>query len=1048
MKVCEVCSAPILNRQKFKICYKCLMKEAKSSDTTNEPKKNKSPTKKNIFRKYQILSLISEGGMGKVYKAKDLSFNRIIALKVCKNHSAETLKRFAKEAKITSQLNHPNIITIHEVELHKSLVFYTMQYVEGETLGQILNKIELRNKEYLEKFPLRKLLKIFYNVCKGIEYAHQRQVIHRDIKPDNIMVDKFGEVHIMDWGLVKISPTDHFYKQKNAILQDDLTLDGRIVGSPHYMSPELANGEINEADTRSDLFSLGAVLYSILTLQKPFAGDTIHQIIQNTKTLTLDPPHLKFNKTKSVENTEKHPWNIDKAISKIAMKALEKNPEDRYQHISEFMLDLRKHQRGYAPIVYQPFSYRLKLLFKRKKKLSIATISMLSILILYIFSQIDIHSKNKLINQVIKDEKRNWNLILEESFTNPENLRDKFFNFGIENTKHEDGTLFFNDIGQNAIIPQEIYYGDLAIEFEFQIYGENRGIAIILSDYTDIKQNEGLYAYTLVHGYNNKYDSYLKFNLEKSLNLTIDYLSYQQYKPVLKEGVMNHFRAEIIGFERKLFINHKLIFETRDDRGHTFPRIGLATFNTKAKIDNFKIFRLGLPLKNDLLKLAEHYLIKQEFVLSKKLLKEMIQSEQSSKRKGKSEQLLKTIDASEKNIESLKQHTHLFSFNINNNLTFSIRISDPNFSSLNTLKLHGPIQSLDISKTKVSDLQKISGLALQHLDISHSKVTNLKPLMKMPLKKLFLGKTPIREFDILKQFKLDELNLENTNIDRINQINLSQLRKLNIAYTLITEMPEIQYKLKYLDISGLPLLSYKFINNMKLHTLISKNTNFNHIQYLNREDLRTLDIRNSNFVQLDKLEGFNLDILHCGGKKVKALPSLQNLGLSFLHIESENLKGINFLKNFKGLLYLSSIDVINQSSDSLYKTVILDNITSQSFKNIFNPNKERIIIKNSKNLNYEIIKDSNIKQLILFDESIRNLSFLNKNIEFLNISECKNINDISYLIECKKLKTVLFPMKILNYGILKKHPSIQYIGVNHIPIKKSDFFQMLEKISH
>ena len=191
--------------------------------------------------------------MGVVYKAQDIKLDRLVALKFLPPHltsESEEKERFIHEAKAASALNHPNITTIHEIDEFEGQMFIVMEYCEGKTLKQIIEK---------ETLSIKKVLDIGIQVCEGLTAAHKKEIVHRDIKSDNIMLIKEGQVKIMDFGLAKLKGATKLTKTRSTL------------GTLAYMSPEQAQGE--EVDSRSDIFSFGVVLYELLTGKLPFAGE-------------------------------------------------------------------------------------------------------------------------------------------------------------------------------------------------------------------------------------------------------------------------------------------------------------------------------------------------------------------------------------------------------------------------------------------------------------------------------------------------------------------------------------------------------------------------------------------------------------------------------------------------------------------------------------------------------------------------------------------------------------------------------------------------------
>ncbi|KAB2967629.1 MAG: serine/threonine protein kinase, partial [Thermoanaerobaculia bacterium] len=225
-----------------------------------------------ILGHYRILDRLGTGGMGVVWLAEDLQLRRRVALKMLREdvaRSPEKLARFEREAKAVAALNHPNIVTIHAIEEIEGVRFLAMEYVEGRTLDELIPP---------GGFPLPEFLRIAMPVAEALAAAHARGILHRDLKPGNIMVGPDARVKVLDFGLAKLQPGDAtaIYGRE---LQSTLTQEGSVVGTLQYMSPEQL--QLKHIDHRSDLFSLGIVLYEMATGDLPFRGESAAQVISS-----------------------------------------------------------------------------------------------------------------------------------------------------------------------------------------------------------------------------------------------------------------------------------------------------------------------------------------------------------------------------------------------------------------------------------------------------------------------------------------------------------------------------------------------------------------------------------------------------------------------------------------------------------------------------------------------------------------------------------------------------------------------------------------------
>ncbi|MGB7070520.1 MAG: protein kinase [Pyrinomonadaceae bacterium] len=272
------------------------------------------------FGHYEIVRELAAGGMGAVYLAKDQKLDRLVAVKVVHQRlqkNQDNIRRFAKEAKAASALNHPNILTIYEIGSHDGAPYIVSEFIEGKTLREILNEQRLDASEAIE---------ISTQIASALSAAHKHRIIHRDIKPENIIVRDDGYVKVLDFGLAKLMP-DHSmsgFEYDSSTMNP--TVSGVILGTVKYMSPEQARGET--IDGRADIFSLGIVTYEMITGRKPFEGDSVAETFANL--INKEPEPID-------ELTDGNPV----PFHQVVMKMLRKDPDERYSSADELLSDLR-----------------------------------------------------------------------------------------------------------------------------------------------------------------------------------------------------------------------------------------------------------------------------------------------------------------------------------------------------------------------------------------------------------------------------------------------------------------------------------------------------------------------------------------------------------------------------------------------------------------------------------------------------------------------------------------------------------------------------------
>lgn len=265
----------------------------------------------NQLGRYEIISEIGQGAMGVVYKATDPLIDRTVAIKTINLGLAQEEKeeyegRFYQEAKAAGRLSHPNIVTIYDVGKSGEVAYIAMEFLQGRELRDVLNDAQV--------LPVAQVLDIVLQVALGLAYAHEHGIVHRDVKPSNIMVIRDGHVKITDFGIARM---------ESASVR---TQTGMVLGSPKYMSPEQVMGKL--IDQRSDIFSLGVMLYEMLIGKAPFAGENVNAIMYQTLN-GIPPPPSTVNSA------------VPDMLNFIVAKALAKNLDDRYQNAKDLADDLR-----------------------------------------------------------------------------------------------------------------------------------------------------------------------------------------------------------------------------------------------------------------------------------------------------------------------------------------------------------------------------------------------------------------------------------------------------------------------------------------------------------------------------------------------------------------------------------------------------------------------------------------------------------------------------------------------------------------------------------
>jgi WD40 repeat protein len=335
VRLCHECGRPLPDNAADGMCPSCLLEWGlggpEREDSLAVPGENAGgqeaqsplPARLAYFGDYELLEEIARGGMGVVYKARQVSLNRIVAVKMIlagQFAGKDATQRFKTEAEAAGHLRHPGIVGIHEVGVHEGFHYFSMDYIEGQNLGEIARAKPVSPRQAAEWVQA---------IAQAIHYAHEQGILHRDIKPSNILIDALNDPHVTDFGLAK-----------DIQAHCDITVSGELLGSPNYMPPEQAGGRRGEVSRASDVYSLGAVLYHLLTGRPPFVGQTMTETVDHVLHREVMSPRL-LNPGAPAD------------LETICFKCLEKEPRRRYQSAQELGDELGRFLRD-EPILARP----------------------------------------------------------------------------------------------------------------------------------------------------------------------------------------------------------------------------------------------------------------------------------------------------------------------------------------------------------------------------------------------------------------------------------------------------------------------------------------------------------------------------------------------------------------------------------------------------------------------------------------------------------------------------------------------------------------------
>ena len=347
-EICPQCGMLLLGDAGAGLCPKCLGSLGFASSAPDD-----GSAALHRLGDYELLSEIARGGMGVVFKARQISLNRIVAVKVVLHgpfSSPEFVTRFRTEVAAIASLRHPNIVGIYEAGQSGNDHFFSMEYIEGQSLAHAVRE---------QPLPVRRSASYLKDVALAVDYAHQRGVLHRDLKPSNILLDALDQPRVTDFGLAKLLNSDA-----------ELTTTGQVLGSPSYISPEQAAGTARDFGASGDVYSLGAILYHLLTGRPPFQGETVPQVL--AQVLADDPvPPRRLNPSVSVD------------LQTICLKCLQKEPARRYPSAQALAEDLGRFLAN-EPIRARPVSFAEKIwLWCRRRPLLAALTVALNLVLVF-----------------------------------------------------------------------------------------------------------------------------------------------------------------------------------------------------------------------------------------------------------------------------------------------------------------------------------------------------------------------------------------------------------------------------------------------------------------------------------------------------------------------------------------------------------------------------------------------------------------------------------------------------------------------------------------
>ena len=785
---------------------------------------------------------IGKGGMGEIVLCIEQNTRRQVAMKRMLPTTARHPRqraRFVEEAQVTAQLEHPNIVPVHELGRDaQGSIYFTMKLVKGRSLGEILTG--LRDGE--ESHSLVELLQIFLKICDGVAFAHSRGVIHRDLKPGNIMVGDFGEVLVMDWGIARILSRGQGDDDEASVSSDrdetDIpglhTTAGAAMGSPSYMPPEQASGHIERIDHRSDIYALGAILYATLTLQRPVTGKTAESIITKVVRGDISPPEKRTPER-----------DIPRELSAVAMKCMAKYRRGRYASVPELQRDISLYLEGRSvSAAPDSFTQALVKFVKRNKGISIA-VAAAAVVLLAIASVAFIRISNERDSALASERKavsaqqhqRATALAASERFA-MQAIRAS------ETGRNEEAQRRVKDAETVAL---DSPWGPYARGMFARTNNEYAAAADLFRKALAIDPNHAKSEAALA-------ETLLKSgDLDQAAKLLSSAASAKDWRVLLNAG-KTLYDAGRWAESQAMFKRAMTLMERAKDAA---SGVRLATAKEmQDKIDEAQ----------QIIDLARS---KSACVGFAEKIKGLSGKRQANRVKAK----LQEINGSA--MRSWKAEIQDGKW-IGVALPQNIRFLEP----LKGLQL----QQLDASWNKVEDLEPLRGMPLTRLVCNNTRVTDLAPLVEsMTLTSLNFYGAPVSSLEPLKGMRLKELDCGKTKVTDLGPVKGMPLVQLRFMGARISDLSSLKgMPLGELQCNMSDVVDLSPLAGIGLTNLNVSRTKVYDLGPLKGMPLEVLDISSTRVADLSAVKGMDLKSLSCGFGEISDLAPLAGMRLDEL----------------------------------------------------------------------------------------------------------------------------------------------------------------------
>ncbi|OGV68049.1 MAG: hypothetical protein A3K19_26970 [Lentisphaerae bacterium RIFOXYB12_FULL_65_16] len=862
--------------------------------------------------KYDVVTMLAKGGMGAILEARDLNIQRNIAMKVILNPqqvSKDKILRFIEEARITGQLEHPSIVPVHDlgVDAHNN-VYYTMKLMKGITLADVIEGLAAKKPKMIAQYPLSELLGIFLKVCDAMAFAHMRGVVHRDLKPGNIMVGEYGEVVVMDWGLAKVirrskksvegrppaadttrRPPKEKDKEKDkkdsgihSLRADTIgmamvTHDGQIMGTPAYMSPEQARGENEEIDERSDIYALGAILYEILTLRRHIEAENTKELFSKLLQGDIIPPAL-HNQPESAK--KRAPKSEVRSAGDLERKALEASLQKR-QEDGEEQAQFPHCPAGRVPSALSAVCMKA-LAFNPQDRYRVVK-ELQADIHAYQSGYATVAEEAGLLRQILLMLKRHVAevMLIVIAFT----------------------ILVAVVIGMLSRLNQE---KNLAID------------ARIAAEASELKAERA----------RNKIADISRRGAPEFVTKTKRMMDMKQWPDALAATEMAIALDSSIWearFLQGLLLLSELRFEESAEAFHRALYLELPGTEAYLRTKRFaelaekcvtkKEQSKGVWDSNLTLSLALAFEKREQYLLASKLY----QMSGKPPREGKSVrelQLIAAVDglvAVNPGLDPAEIHvatgTHPSDpITISSHSKVLVDLTPLAALVVDTapLKEAATVVNLDFSETGVHELTVLKGMLIQELNLSVTAVSDIAPLTGMPLRVLNLAESQVSDLSPLKGMSLTQIDLRRTRVNDISALEGMPMESIDLSYTLVGSIAVLKgMPLKAVRLESTQACDISPLKGMPLKQLTLGGTQIIGISALKEMPLEHLELQDTKVSNISALEGMPLKRLRLDNTGITSIEALAGMPLEELSMEGTDVEDISILSKTTNLRSLN-----------------------------------------------------------------------------------------------------------------------------------------------